>query len=258
MAHITWNEIDDQQYNFEDYYCAFLDILGYKYSMKLFFQGKFNLFGRIQRAMRFAGVETSPQNSPDKIITRIFSDSIILTAPKSDVDICCFLNYIGQLTTYFGLEGLFLRGGVSCGKLFEITENSDNNYSFLAAEGLVKAYQMEMTAVYPMIVIDDNIISDITLSDFVVMNETKYIFNNANFIINAQANNETDIIAELQELIDKKDSFSDVHIREKYEWLINYYLWYIEVCQKKYGKFDLSRFAPFDKEKKMKYIFQEL
>ena len=109
-----------------------------------------------------------------------------------------------------------------------------------------------------MIVIDDNIISDITLSDFVVMNETKYIFNNAKFIINAQANNETDIIAELQELIDKKDSFSDVHIREKYEWLINYYLWYIEVCQKKYGKFDLSRFAPFDKEKKMKYIFQEL
>ena len=82
MASKEWIEIDLQKHQFEDYYCAFLDILGYKDKLNLFFQGKFNLYGRVQRAMNNAGVEMSPADSPDGIITRIFSDSIILTAQK--------------------------------------------------------------------------------------------------------------------------------------------------------------------------------
>ena len=75
MATEEWDSIDKVQYNFEDYYCAFLDILGYKEKMNLFFQNKFNLYGRVQRAMHGAGVEPTPQDTPDGIVTRIFSDS---------------------------------------------------------------------------------------------------------------------------------------------------------------------------------------
>jgi len=37
MASKEWNEIDLQKHQFEDYYCAFLDILGYKNKLNLFF-----------------------------------------------------------------------------------------------------------------------------------------------------------------------------------------------------------------------------
>jgi hypothetical protein len=87
MANKEWEAIDNQKYDFEEYYCAFLDMLGYKNKMKAFFNNEFNLYGRVQRAMRGAGVEPSPQESPDGIITRIFSDSIILTAKKEDVSL---------------------------------------------------------------------------------------------------------------------------------------------------------------------------
>lgn len=38
MATEEWDLIDKMQYDFEDYYCAFLDILGYKEKMNLFFK----------------------------------------------------------------------------------------------------------------------------------------------------------------------------------------------------------------------------
>lgn len=256
MATEEWDSIDKVQYNFEDYYCAFLDILGYKEKMNLFFQNKFNLYGRVQRAMRRAGVESDPQNTPDGIVTRIFSDSIILTAKKKDVHIEMMLNYIAQLTAWFGYEGLFLRGAITCGKLYE-SFNTSENYSFLASEGLVKAYQMETQAIFPMVVVEDSIVSHISNSECVIKNGNKYMLNYVRYVINEFANNEYDVIAEIQEILDKKNSITDAHVKEKYEWLINYYLWFINESHSKYGKFNLSKFTTFEKEINKKYVFTE-
>ena len=256
MATKEWDSIDKTQYKFEDYYCAFLDMLGYKEKMNLFFQNKFNLYGRVQRAMRGAGVEPTPQETPDGIVTRIFSDSIILTAKKSEVHIEVMLNYVAQLTAWFGYEGLFLRGGISCGKLLE-DFGYEEGFSFLASEGLVKAYQMETQAIYPMIVVDNDIVSHIDKSECVIKNGNKYILNYVRYIINELANNESDVIAEIQEIVDKKTNVTNVRVQEKYEWIINYYLWYIKECQRKYGKFNIERFAIFEKEVNNKYVFAE-
>jgi hypothetical protein len=256
MATEEWNSIDNVQYNFEDYYCAFLDILGYQEKMNLFFQNKFNLYGRVQRAMNGAGVESDPQNTPDGIVTRIFSDSIILTANKKEVHIELVLNYIAQLTAWFGYEGLFLRGGLSCGKLLENFGNKEV-FSFLASEGLVKAYQMETQATYPMIIIDNDIISNIDNPECIIKNGDKYMLNYARYVINEFANNESDVIAEIEEIVEKKGKISDTHVREKYEWLINYYLWFVTKSHSKYGKFDLSKFTAFEKEINKKYVFSE-
>lgn len=230
MASKEWNEIDLQKHQFEDYYCAFLDILGYKDKLNLFFQGKFNLYGRFQRAMNNAGVEMSPADSPDGIITRIFSDSIILTAPQKDVSIDLMIKYTSILVSFFSFEGLFLRGGISEGKLLE---SSTNEHSFLASEGLVKAYEMENEAKYPMIVVDNSLVSKVSLKTHIVKFENKYILNFARHIINEYAKNESDVIAELEEIKSIKDSVTSENVKEKYEWLINYYLWFIEMCNKK-------------------------
>lgn len=230
MASKEWDEIDLKRNKFEDYYCAFLDILGYKDKLNLFFQGKFNLYGRVQRAMNNAGVEMSPADSPDGIITRIFSDSIILTAPQKDVSIDLMINYTSMLVSFFSYEGLFLRGGISEGKLLE---SNTNEHSFLASEGLVKAYEMENEAKYPMIVIDNSLVSKVSLKTHIVKFENKYILNFARYIINEYAKNESDVIAELEEIKSIKDSITSENVKEKYEWLINYYLWFIELCNKK-------------------------
>ena len=252
MASKEWIEIDLQKHQFEDYYCAFLDILGYKDKLNLFFQGKFNLYGRVQRAMNNAGVEMSPADSPDGIITRIFSDSIILTAPKKDVSIDLMINYTSMLVSFFSYEGLFLRGGISEGKLLE---SSTNEHSFLASEGLVKAYEMENEARYPMIVVDNSLVSKVSLKTHIVKFENKYILNFARYIINEYAKNESDVIAELEEIKSIKDSVTSENVKEKYEWLINYYLWFIELCNKKKDSFDMSKFSHLYYERNRSLIF---
>ena len=62
---------------------------------------------------------------------------------------------------------------------------------------------------------------------------------------------------EIQEIVDKKNSITDARVKEKYEWLINYYLWFINESHSKYGKFNLSKFATFKKEINEKYVFTE-
>lgn len=252
MASREWNEIDLQENKFEDYYCAFLDILGYKNRLNLFFQGKFNLYGRVQRALNYARIGVPPADSPDGIITRIFSDSIIVTAPKKETSIDLMINYISILVSSFSYEGLFLRGGISHGRLFE---SNSNEYPFLASEGLVNAYKMETEAKYPMIVIDNSLVSEVSSKTHIVQFENKHILNFARYIINENAKNEADVIAELEEIKRIKDSISIEDIKTKYEWLINYYLWFIELCNEKDSSFDMSKFSHLYNERNKSFIF---
>jgi len=229
------NAIDKEVYNFEEYYCAFLDILGYKDKLELFFQNKYNLYGRIERAMSNAGVEFR-EDYPDRIKTHIFSDSIIITIPKTDnSNLNLLINYISTLIAQFSYERLFIRGGISLGKLFE-----DPNINFLASEGLVKAYQLEQKAVYPMIVIDEDLISQVIEKKLIVKNANKYIVNYVRYIINEEGDYQQYVAKELAEIVSYRDSASNDNVREKYNWLINYYLWFIELSNNKFKKFDMN------------------
>lgn len=245
------NAIDKEVYNFEEYYCAFLDILGYKDKLELFFQNKYNLYGRIERAMSNAGVECR-EDYPDRIKTHIFSDSIIITIPKIDnSNLNLLINYISTLIAQFSYEGLFIRGGISSGKLFE-----DPNINFLASEGLVKAYQLEQKAVYPMIVIDEDLISQVIEKKRIVKNANKYILNYVRYIINEEGKNQQDVAKELAEIVSYRDSASNDNVREKYNWLINYYLWFIELSNNKFKKFDMNNFTHFiSKERDPRFVF---
>jgi hypothetical protein len=82
-------------FKFEEFYCAFLDILGYKDKLELFFQNKYNLYEKIKRAMFNAEVKCG-KDYPDGMGTYIFSDSIIITL-KTDSDLNLLINYISTL-----------------------------------------------------------------------------------------------------------------------------------------------------------------
>lgn len=253
-----WNSIDQKKFEFKDYYCAFLDILGYKEKAKLFFSNQFNLYGRIMRAMVSAGVEDNPLESPDGIITRIFSDSIILSIKKSDTALSMLLNYVGQLTAFFSYEGLFLRGGISIGKYFEDIKPY-SNYSFVASEGIINSYLLEKEAVYPMVSVDEEIISscpDDFWKGLIILSNAKLMFNYARYIIKERANNQNDVIKELDELIGIRNKFDDKGIVKKYDWIINYYLWYINQCHLEFGQFEMIAFSKFDYERKDMYQFE--
>lgn len=246
-----WNNIDKEVYNFEEYYCAFLDILGYKDKLYLFFQNKYNLFKRIERAMSKARI-ICDKNYYNEMKTYIFSDSIIITAPKTDSNLNFLINYISTLVAWFSYEGLLIRGGISSGKLFE-----DPNINFLASEGLVKAYQLEQQAVYPMIVIDEDLISK-KLEKLVVKNANKHIVNYIRYIINEEGNNQEYVAKELVEIVSYRNKASNDNVREKYNWLINYYLWFIKLSNNKFNKFNMDSFSDFiSKESNLRFVFSE-
>lgn len=245
-----WNDIDKEIYEFKEYYCAFLDILGYKDKLELFFQNKYNLYGRIKRAMFNAGVECR-RDYPNGMKTYIFSDSIIITTPKTDLNLNLLVNYISTVVAWFSYEGLFIRGGISSGKLFE-----DTGINFLASEGLVKAYQLEQKAVYPMVVIDEDLISQVIEKKLIVKNANKYIVNYVRYIINEEGDYQQYVAKELAEIVSYRDSASNDNVREKYNWLINYYLWFIELSNNKFKKFDMNNFTHFiSKERDPRFVF---
>src|ERR1035438_6296898 len=54
MAIPDWNNIDKFGETLPEYNCAFLDILGYKQKVAAFFDQRYNLYGRINRAFTTA------------------------------------------------------------------------------------------------------------------------------------------------------------------------------------------------------------
>jgi hypothetical protein len=254
MASQEWNNIDKQVFEFENYYYAFLDILGYRAKSELFFENKYNLPGRIERALRASGMEANREESPDGIITEIFSDSIMLRIKDSSNSLGLLLNYTAMLTTFFSYEGLYLRGGISRGKLYE--NNTGDNYRFLSSEGLIKAYELETQAVYPMIVIDDELVDFSTKnikSTYYFKNNDKTGLNFARFVINEKGDNEKDVVAELEDILNVRNSITSKTVVEKYDWLIEYYLWHINLKNSKNNRFNMELFEPFKTNMKVKF-----
>jgi len=260
MAHTSWNEIDSIKYEFGNHICAFLDILGYKEKSKDFFSGKFNLYGRINRALLQAGVEKNRDDSPDDIFTQIFSDSIIVQTKEENLDL--LLNYIAVLVTYFSYEELYLRGGVSVGKYIDEFE-PNNNYSFFSSEALIKAYKLETKAIYPLIEIDPRLVKKIHTPNIVVKFNGKNILNFVRYIINENGANEDNVVAELKDIetILKNNENSDIaekeKVAEKMKWIISYYLWFVKMSNEKCNNFDMENFTPFEKYINKKFVFEE-
>jgi hypothetical protein len=237
MASDEWNAIDQQHHVFEEHYCAFLDILGYKEHSKQFFTNKINLYGRFKRALEHA--HTLNKNSKlfvnnDLLKVRFFSDSIVLSHPvheQSEDAVFNILQMCKVLSTFLSYEGLFLRGAISKGKHFERQDN-ELNASFLCSEALQEAYELESKhAVYPRILIHEKVIADLSgmTTAFVAKDLDYYFLHFSPQIVNIDGHNLGDVMKELEDIYETYKSCTSLRVQEKYRWLLSYYYWTISL-----------------------------
>jgi hypothetical protein len=249
MAHKNWDSIDTNSQQFKEVYCAFLDILGYKNKSDDFFKNKFNLLGRIERALESTKktIEISSIIIDIKEIDiQFFSDSIILTIPKSNNNLFKILHYSRVLSAYLSFEGLFLRGGISEGRHLETTTSVGS--IFLASEALQKAYLLESKcAKNPRILIDNSLITNLTTEEkkMVFMENTDYILDFAPMIINNEGKNQNDVYLELENINKYINNTSSKSVKDKYQWVLDYYYWTITLSQ----NYQLSKFSKYKPEK---------
>ncbi len=248
MSHPDWNKIDKFDESFPVSDCVFLDILGYKEHSKKYFDKRFNLLARINRALERVAIEftlTAPLLDLSDLSVEIISDSVIMFQPCKPHGLATLLLYAGSFTANFGLEGLYLRGGIARG--LHSRCQTTQGFDFLASQALQKAYELESKkANYARILIEPDIVSDLAPEErnLVVREENDYILHFANRIINRDGNNFDNVYAEMTEILEGLNQQTDDRIKAKHRWLLDYYYWTLS----QNPKWDIKKFSAFAPE----------
>jgi len=164
----------------KEYYIAYFDLLGYK----KFFQSYPDKVGDFLQVIHEAisktkdymqEVNSSPVGAELgklSIRTKVFSDNILLCLETTTTIVeyprfLAFLAIIADIQRNFILEyGLFLRGGITVGKL-------SFNEDFVFGQGLIDAVALEETAIYPRIIIGQAVLDFILQPHFVQQDDLK-------------------------------------------------------------------------------------
>ncbi|PMO47802.1 hypothetical protein BCT11_04535 [Vibrio sp. 10N.222.52.B12] len=262
MALDSWNNIDKFTQECEEYYCAFLDILGYKNKSDEFFNESFNLYGRFERALSVSidMWETVGQTglaNTSELGVKFFSDSIVVTHPKKRNEVDALYNvlmFCRVLATHLSFEGLFVRGGISVG---DHVEKNNTKFSFLSSKALEKAYKLESEkAVTPRILIDENVVKDAkghTLS-LIIKDRNEYMLHFAPQLINDQGDNQSVVKKEMKDIYRIYKYESNQKVKEKYQWLLSYYYWTLtttpNIIIRDFEKFKVGDVDSFEKVEK--------
>lgn len=144
------------KYEENNYYIAYFDILGYK----AYFEDKENdiisfLHSIIEISRDFINSTTPGQVFSNIFITKTFSDNFIIMIEENrydDYQNVKSLAYIVAILQLRFLEkyNILIRGGITKGNGYV-----DNNIVF--GEGLVRAVQLEETASFPRVIIDEKL-----------------------------------------------------------------------------------------------------
>ena len=236
MATPDWNNIDKFEETFPEYNCAFLDILGYKQKAVGFFDQRFNLYGRINRAFEVAAISnlfTSLLVNSRDLKVEIFSDSIIMTQPRTKSGAGVLLPYACHFASTLSCEGLFVRGGIAKGR--HCRKQTDQGFEFLASEALQKAYLLEHEkAVFPRVLIDHELVKEMPDEEraLVLADGTDYIVDFAHHLINREGKNSDYVLAEMTDIQSEMNEQKDQAIVAKLQWLLDYYYWTISTNPK--------------------------
>lgn len=250
MASTKWNEIDNQQTNAEDYYCAFIDILGYKEKAEKFFAGEFNLEGRFERATATAKYLFNLSSTivdSSEIEIKFFSDSIILLLNKSREShdrLFSLIQFCRTISAHLSYEDLFVRGGISHGQHRE--SQLANGASFLASTALQKAYTLESKhAINPRILVDQELVTQLGTSKGLLLarESNEYFVHFASQLINSNGENVSDILKEMLDIQTAREKNSDPRVIEKYTWILDYYYWTLSLIPG-INMSDFSKFSP--------------
>lgn len=134
---------------------AFIDVLGFSSMVMQDARNHSPVFLPVFKEI-IGEVRASFSGANDGLDVRMFSDSIIVSAPLETANFTKVLAACADLQRRFLARGILLRGGVSFGKHY-----ADEFVMF--SDGLITAYQIECKqARYPRIVVDSNVIDYFT------------------------------------------------------------------------------------------------
>lgn len=243
MSSKEWTSVDNYKESYITYNCAFLDILGYKERVAAYFNGEYNLFGRIDRALtttQTCMAITAPFLNTDGLQVEIVSDSIVMTQPASDSQLGSLLLFTCLFSSSLSFEELFVRGGIARGK--HCRRQTSQGFDFLASEALQKAYLQEsQLAVFPRTLVDPEIINSLSLDEkrLLVTENGKFFVDFANHVINREGTNLLDVESEMSELSQRMNATIKESVKAKYQWLLDYYCWTIKTNPRwTYSKFE--------------------
>jgi hypothetical protein len=211
---------------------AFLDILGFK---QLILQDTDKALQSINFIdERLAHIINVLQQEHDKTFsTKLFSDCICLSCSYTSDNLFNILYELAFIQFYFSHEGIFLRGAISKGNHFE-------NNRMIFSHGLIKAYELEQSAVYPRIIIDAELISEIKGDDkfYYVVHDVGFKKQDfltqspdGHFIVDYLHMIYEECMDPMEELQRHKDAIiktvqqnkDNIKVIEKYRWLSEYH-----------------------------------
>ncbi len=164
--------------------------------------------------------------------TKLFSDCICVSCEYTVENIFYLIYELAFIQLYFSCEGIFLRGALSKGNHFE-------NDRMIFSEGLIKAYEIEQTAIYPRIIIDKDIIEQIkkdndsyfptyigfTKQDFLIQSpDGQFFIDYLNFLYEEGLNQIEFLQEHKKSIIDNvNQNLKNIKILDKYRWIAEYH-----------------------------------
>lgn len=136
----------DSDYKFEQYAIAYLDILG--------FTPKARDVQKLQQvAKALSQIEEVLLAAPtDKAKPHMFSDTIVVTFPDASELVGYGMTYLSLLQVFSGLQGMFLRGGIAHGDLYEKGQ-------ILFGPAYMQAYELEKQAVWARVLVHPSVMA---------------------------------------------------------------------------------------------------
>lgn len=219
------------------YVIAYLDMLGTtaKIAQKDNYYSLYQLYSIYNYVVQQEENEILRKSRYGKIITKIFSDNIVMAIPlKSDNDdIDSVLNLMQFTSIFQNRATLFqswpVRGGITIGELFI-------DKVMVWGKGLVRAYTMEdKIALFPRIIIDQSIIQQIgTKNPFVRLDSDGCFYLDFLNFVNYEDQHGFELIARksfayMLAEIKYRDGTYQERPYQKLQWLKSYYnQWYKE------------------------------
>jgi hypothetical protein len=227
-------------------YCAFLDILGFRERILAGERsgGSDELFQRFHSILENRLKALSAECRETHMEMKSFSDNVLIASPAISPDMEFeFALIMWSLRAYqleMALEGLFVRGGLSVGKLFV---GPDNVYG----KALIDAYELESkVSVYPIVTLSDEAMLCVNehlkyyagdfapqLRDVLVTSEGRYFINYLReCIIEGDEEESLDVKklvthrTRIEEAL--KESQGNDRVHAKYSWLACYHNYFCE------------------------------
>ena len=168
----------DDPRKIEEYYIAYVDLLGYKDFFEKHADRVLYFLKTLEHAIANAKDYVSKINFSNIMLAhadmdikyKIFSDNILLCLRTGNkqieiIRLLTFLSLVADIQRSFATEyNLFLRGGITIGEMFI-------NGDFVFGKGLIDVVEMESQAKYPRIIVSDTICEKVFKRHFIFDNE---------------------------------------------------------------------------------------